>query len=225
MCDSFDPSIRGCWTARLPSIRNAPTPSFRSFSLVYSASSWHAATISVLSSRSIPAMPHVTRLAGLLWALLGGDPACFGAPDTGDALAFVESYCIDCHAAVEPAAGFDLEALTSPENHHGSALSTASTVSWERVLKRVRARQMPPPDVSKPSDEEYASAVDGDRIDARRVRRREPSSGAHGIGPPAQSHRIHERRARPACRRRRGPFRYCPVTKKGMASTTSPLVA
>ena len=68
---------------------------------------------------------------------------------------FIEKYCYDCHDVSSAKGGLDLEALNLADKR-----SEATSAGWERVLKRVRAGEMPPPErKSQPTGEERAKAV------------------------------------------------------------------
>lgn len=82
----------------------------------------------------------MTRAGCVLWAVFGVAAVCCGDPDGSNAVDFLLSYCIECHAAADPEAGFDLEALAGFES---GDLLPPMAMEWERVLKRIRARQMP----------------------------------------------------------------------------------
>ena len=53
--------------------------------------------------------------------------------------------CAQCHNPRVPSGGLDVTALLSPES------LTANRPAWEHILRRVRAGEMPPPGVPKPS--------------------------------------------------------------------------
>lgn len=57
----------------------------------------------------------------------------------------VNRYCIECHNSSEPESGLDLEGI--------SMKSVADEVAaWEHVVKKMRARQMPPEGTDRPND-------------------------------------------------------------------------
>ena len=58
----------------------------------------------------------------------------------------VESHCLDCHRGDAPEAGLNLESLAA-------APVTSHLDAWEKVLKRVRAGQMPPVGHERPDEE------------------------------------------------------------------------
>ena len=68
----------------------------------------------------------------------------------------VDRYCVDCHDGAEPAAGLNLR-----ESGTGAVPGTEQwdTDTWEKIVKRLIARQMPPADVERPSESEYATVL------------------------------------------------------------------
>jgi hypothetical protein len=74
------------------------------------------------------------------------------AAEADKSRAFVNKYCIACHSkrAANPAEGpINLEAASFDD-----LLGHAAT--WERVLRRLSVRAMPPPGLPRPSEAEYA---------------------------------------------------------------------
>ena len=85
---------------------------------------------------------------------------------------FFAKYCLDCHDAAGSKGGFDLEALSAADWG-----SEKTSDQWERVLKRVREGEMPPPKKkNQPADEERAKAVA-----ALHQRLMEHSTSARGV--------------------------------------------
>lgn len=68
----------------------------------------------------------------------------------------VDRYCIDCHDGAAPAAGLNLR-----ESGAGEVPGTErwDTETWEKIVKRLVARQMPPVDAERPSEDEYATVL------------------------------------------------------------------
>ncbi len=62
----------------------------------------------------------------------------------------LRSYCLDCHSSSSPAAGLDLVAIELDQQ----------TDLFEKIARRLRARQMPPSDAERPSEEEYVATLD-----------------------------------------------------------------
>ena len=70
---------------------------------------------------------------------------------------FFENHCLECHSGSTPSGDFSIE-LLKPTNE------TVQEPSWEsrpyeRILRKMRAGQMPPPDSDRPNDAEYHSVV------------------------------------------------------------------
>ncbi len=65
---------------------------------------------------------------------------------------FISKHCTDCHNANAKTAGLDLQSLSQqPLEKHAAV--------WEKVVRRLKTRQMPPREMPKPSEEEYQAAV------------------------------------------------------------------
>ncbi len=64
-----------------------------------------------------------------------------------------EQYCFDCHSGDEPDAGLALHRIEGGEQFQ------ADRADWTKVLARLRAGEMPPPDYDAPTDEERAKWV------------------------------------------------------------------
>ena len=92
--------------------------------------------------------------AGGLAGTLGAAPATGAeqAPD-GDAYrAVVDRYCLSCHNSRTRTAGLALDTIAD------QALSDHTEV-WERVVRKLRARQMPPAAARRPDEGAYAAAI------------------------------------------------------------------
>ncbi len=57
----------------------------------------------------------------------------------------VNTHCLDCHNSADATAGFDLESISTE-----SVVEQAG--AWEEVVKKLRARQMPPSDADQPDE-------------------------------------------------------------------------
>ncbi|MCA9057843.1 MAG: DUF1587 domain-containing protein, partial [Planctomycetaceae bacterium] len=69
------------------------------------------------------------------------------------AATLISEFCVDCHSGNKPAAGVNFsELLESPVAAGGD--------HWERAIRKLRSRQMPPPDVPRPSPEQLDVAVE-----------------------------------------------------------------
>lgn len=80
------------------------------------------------------------------------------AKDISAVRSFFEAYCFDCHSGDDAAMGFQLDA----DGVTGKSFLTKSFDSspLENVWRRIASRQMPPPDVSRPTEREYIGAID-----------------------------------------------------------------
>jgi mono/diheme cytochrome c family protein len=74
------------------------------------------------------------------------------SPRDEDLQKFVTRYCADCHNETEKAGGLDLGAIANDE-------TPKHPKSWEAVVRKLAARQMPPSDAERPSENQYASVV------------------------------------------------------------------
>ncbi|MEO2013439.1 MAG: DUF1592 domain-containing protein, partial [Fuerstiella sp.] len=62
----------------------------------------------------------------------------------------VRDFCLDCHSSSDPTAGVDLESISQiPVARHLDV--------WEKVARKLRARQMPPSDSARPEESTYDS--------------------------------------------------------------------
>lgn len=76
------------------------------------------------------------------------------AEDASDLAPFVRQHCLSCHGGDQPDAGLNLEmAISRPLSER--------TGEWEKVAKRLRARQMPPVGAPRPADGLVAAVLDG----------------------------------------------------------------
>jgi len=68
----------------------------------------------------------------------------------------IDRYCVDCHDGAEPAAGLR---LTSFDTSAALGTKPQDTEVWEKIVKRLAARQMPPVDADRPSGSEYKAVL------------------------------------------------------------------
>ena len=92
---------------------------------------------------------------GVFGVFLGGLPMTTQAEATRERVArlseFVENYCVQCHNDSDRVAGMSLESFEIPEEP-----ARWKTKRWEKIAKRLQARQMPPLGQDRPSEAEYA---------------------------------------------------------------------
>src|SRR5688572_17700094 len=90
------------------------------------------------------------------WLLASGLAAtCFaqqGLPDKAAVKQFIESNCLDCHDQGTKTGGLALDNLLVSEVDRNPE-------AWEKVIRKLSARQMPPKDSKRPAEREYDAAV------------------------------------------------------------------
>ncbi|MBA3482383.1 MAG: DUF1587 domain-containing protein, partial [Pirellulales bacterium] len=79
-------------------------------------------------------------------------PAPEAADDRSDATQFVEANCLDCHDSATRAAGLALDDLAAAD-------IALHQEAWEKVVRKLSTRQMPPSDVPRPGEAEYEAAL------------------------------------------------------------------
>ncbi len=82
----------------------------------------------------------------------------------------VGQYCVSCHNAAAMTADLDLDSITS-----GDIVSHAET--WERVVRKLDRRQMPPAGLPRPDEAVYESAIAGITAELDRHARSYPNPG------------------------------------------------
>ena len=70
---------------------------------------------------------------------------------------FVASHCLECHDGDEAEADFDLAELDYSVEQFESR--DFDSTNWEKMLRRLETRQMPPSTASRPSEEEYVDII------------------------------------------------------------------
>ncbi len=92
-------------------------------------------------------------------ALIGWASTGLYADDTGhwvgEIESFVEQHCIECHGSDDPSGKLDLESFDFTPAQFDEA--KFDTEPWERLLRRIDSRQMPPPNSARPSEANYQS--------------------------------------------------------------------
>lgn len=87
--------------------------------------------------------------AALAWAF-----GCrLSAAETPAPRVLIETYCVTCHAAEQPRGGLNLADVLAEEPARHPEV-------WEKVMRRLRGRQMPPAGRSRPTEAEYAEVVE-----------------------------------------------------------------
>ena len=76
-----------------------------------------------------------------------------GSMSAADGRALINRYCVDCHDDAERTANLTLERVDL-------AAVGNEAETWERVIRKLRAGMMPPPDFERPAEEDYAALRD-----------------------------------------------------------------
>jgi cytochrome c551/c552 len=134
----------------------------------------------------MPAMPlsHGRRAAlaaGVALVVVGGlRPAADAPVPPGPALAanagtaaFVQEYCLDCHDGASKKGGLALDSLLPDD-------VAAHAGAWEKVVRRLRTRQMPPIGEARPDEATYDAVIAQleSTLDAAAARRPDPGRTA-----------------------------------------------
>lgn len=110
-------------------------------------------------------------LIAVLTGVLFGDVSWGGAADADvPTNSFVGTFCLDCHGPDSQEAGLNLQTIDAS----GIGQNTAA---WEKVVRKLRARQMPPVDARRPVDAEYVAAIAKLESELDRLAQRRPRPG------------------------------------------------
>jgi hypothetical protein len=77
------------------------------------------------------------------------------AEDQESIQTFLQTHCSQCHQGDEAEANFTIDSLDSLNSE-----KQPSTASWEKLLRRIQSRQMPPRDATRPTEHEYDEAIE-----------------------------------------------------------------
>ncbi len=83
---------------------------------------------------------------------------------------FIEAHCLDCHDTATKESGLVLDGLIAADIGKNSE-------AWEKVVRRLTARQMPPNDATRPKETEYEAAVSGLEIALDAAAAKHPNPG------------------------------------------------
>jgi hypothetical protein len=84
--------------------------------------------------------------------------------------AVIEQYCVSCHDGAAAKGGFDLAAIVNEDvGRHPH--------DWEKAIRRLRARQMPPDGKKRPDEDTYAAVVSQLEIALDRAAAAKPNPG------------------------------------------------
>ena len=112
-------------------------------------------------------------LGGCLWAnpQEGRDP---GTPNAFDPSAVLSRYCITCHNQNLQTAGLMLDAMDLDNVPEGAEV-------WEKVIRKLRARQMPPAGMPRPDEATYDSFATYLETEIDRAAEAKPNPGRVAI--------------------------------------------
>lgn len=107
---------------------------------------------------------------GLLFVLSKSEMGRSADLPTPEATALVEQFCIDCHSADAQEGDLDLDSILSKPmaDHLGN---------WEAAVRKLRARQMPPADMERPTEEEYEALLGALISSLNAIAERRPTPG------------------------------------------------
>lgn len=99
-----------------------------------------------------------TAITTLVWVCtLASTPTSIAADSQMERLGefkdFVATYCLDCHSSGDAEGEFDLEAFDFSADQFSR--EELQTDRWEKILRRIDTRQMPPPTSDRPAESEY----------------------------------------------------------------------
>ena len=69
---------------------------------------------------------------------------------------FIDTHCVSCHSSADGAGGLSLENFDDTARKGKRVWDTAV---WEKITRRLRTRQMPPPDADRPTEAEYKAVL------------------------------------------------------------------
>src|SRR4051794_27314282 len=106
-----------------------------------------------------PSSPLISGKLAVAWGLLlvasvvpapGSEPQV----DQDGVRKFVSQHCVECHNRDDKRAGLALDALNAED-------VAAHPQTWERVVRKLAARQMPPAGKPRPDERTYDAVVAG----------------------------------------------------------------
>ncbi|WP_165226121.1 DUF1592 domain-containing protein [Aquisphaera insulae] len=97
-----------------------------------------------------PVLLAACALAATASAVGSEEPA---AADRGNLGRFMDRFCVECHGGEDRAGGLAIDALDVREIGRDAK-------DWERVVRKLETRQMPPPSAARPSERSYQAALD-----------------------------------------------------------------
>ena len=134
------------------------------------------ASAAVVALAAVLAQPAASRAAGQASAAATEPAPAEAAAPAGEAeyRAVLDRYCTTCHNDRLQTAGLTLESLDVA--HVGAGAEV-----WEKVIRKLRAREMPPPPRPRPDEETYAKLVDWIETELDQASLASPNPGTETI--------------------------------------------
>ncbi len=110
-------------------------------------------------------------IVSLVVAVATPQPTCFAQVLATEAV--LERFCSNCHGQTEPEGEFSLQGLMSDD-------IAADSAAWEKVVAKLRARQMPPAGNERPSEEQYLAVLRELETELDRLNVERPWAGRTG---------------------------------------------
>src|SRR5947207_2911950 len=102
--------------------------------------------------------------AAILWAQNPGSTAATAHR------ASLDQYCVGCHSGPTPFAGLDLEPLDFRNLEANGAI-------WEKLIRKLRGRQMPPAGMPRPDEASYEALINYIETERDRLAEVKPNPG------------------------------------------------
>ena len=100
----------------------------------------------------------------------GTEPTAAAAAESTEYRAVLDRYCTTCHSDRLQTAGLTLESVDMAHVGQGAEV-------WEKVIRKLRAREMPPPRRPRPDDATYMAFVDWIETELDRAAAADPNPG------------------------------------------------
>ena len=130
------------------------------------------------NARAFGALLALSALAALAYPAAAQEPESVSAEANaavpGEYGAVLDRYCVTCHNDRLSTANLSLE-------HLDATHVAAGAETWEKVLRKLRAREMPPPRRPRPDDETYVHFVDWIEAELDRGAVADPNPGSETI--------------------------------------------
>ena len=127
----------------------------------------------------------------VLWLIGGLCCGAIGAAQDAPYQALVSQYCVACHNSTVKTADLALDTVLSDD-------VSLHAETWEKVVRRLKVRQMPPIGIPRPNEAEYQAAADSLTSRLDREAAQHPNPGRTDTFPPAEPHRVRQRDPRSA---------------------------